>query len=298
MSWLSSFLGTGKQKTTNTTTGGVDAESQKYIDWQRGQAQQYAQDTQAGPNMFAGPTQSFQQGLGALQNMPQYAQQFMNPYQDQVISGMQGDFDRQRQMAMQSGAQQATGAGAFGGSRQAVLQANLMGDVNRNEASTLAGLRQSGYNNAMGFGMQNAGALMGGGEAERNIYNQQLQSPYMQRQQAFGYAQGGLGPTGYNQSSTTVQPGQSPFGMLAGGAMTYAGMGGKIPGFGGGGMPPMGAPDPRGFAPPAGSFGGYGGPGQTSWGGRSAGMFTPAMQAPAGGGMFGAYPPNLQMGPG
>lgn len=63
-----------------------------------------------------------------------------NPAYAGVRSNMQADFDRQRQMATLQGNDLATKAGAFGGSRSAVLNANLQGDVNRAETSALSGL--------------------------------------------------------------------------------------------------------------------------------------------------------------
>ena len=63
-----------------------------------------------------------------------------NPLYAGVRQNMMSDFDRQRQMATLQGNDLATKAGAFGGSRSAVLNASLQNDVNRNESSALSGL--------------------------------------------------------------------------------------------------------------------------------------------------------------
>jgi hypothetical protein len=89
---------------------------------------------------------------------------FMNPYQREVIDGAHADFDRQREFAMDQGASAATSAGAFGGSRSGILQASLVDGVNRNEASTIAGIRSAGYGQANQLAMamdqaQRAGLL-------------------------------------------------------------------------------------------------------------------------------------------
>ena len=84
------------------------------------------------------------QAADALRNLPQFGpdsfRAFMDPFQREVIDGVRGDFDRQREFASTAGAQAATSAGAFGGSRQAVLQSRLLDDVNRNEVNALASL--------------------------------------------------------------------------------------------------------------------------------------------------------------
>jgi len=138
----------GTQKVTQRTE--LDPATQRYLQAYRGAAQgQLAQ--QVNPYQ-----QAFGQQAGQLAQNLGFAQQqglggigaYMNPYEQQVIGGVQSDFDRQRQIAQMMGAQQATQGGAFGGSRGAVLQGQMLGDVGRNEAQTLAGLRYGGFGDA------------------------------------------------------------------------------------------------------------------------------------------------------
>lgn len=57
-----------------------------------------------------------------------------------VRANLMSDFDRQRAQAGMTANDLATKAHAFGGSRSAVLQSNLLNDVNRNETNALTGL--------------------------------------------------------------------------------------------------------------------------------------------------------------
>jgi hypothetical protein len=73
---------------------------------------------------------------------------YLNPYTDDVISAALGDLAHARQAQGVTDNAAATAAHAFGGTRQAVLDANTTNDYLRNVASTASGLRQTGYQNA------------------------------------------------------------------------------------------------------------------------------------------------------
>ena len=231
---LSSLLGPKERRTTQTS--GIDPRTQAFMD----QFRQFAlQQAQAGPNQFLDQAG---QGFGGLTQNLGFAQQqglegidqFFNPFQDQVIGGLQTDFDRQRQQAQTSAQQQATRAGAFGGSRSAVLQAELQGGVNRNEASTLANVRQGGFNQAAqnlfgqrrfsaDLGLAGLRGLAGVGQAQGMERFRQLQG-----------LQGAIGPFG--RTSTFTEPFFSnPFAGALGGATTAAGLFGRSRGGGRGG---------------------------------------------------------------
>ena len=70
---------------------------------------------------------SFQPFLQAAQASagPQAFQQFMSPYQQQVIDTTLADFDRQAQMQEQRIRDQAVSSGAFGGGREGVALAEF-----------------------------------------------------------------------------------------------------------------------------------------------------------------------------
>jgi len=79
---------------------------------------------------------------------PQAFQQFMSPYQQQVIDTTLSDFDRQAAIGRQGIRDQAVTAGAFGGGREGVQMAEYDAGNLRNRASLLAQLQQQGFTQA------------------------------------------------------------------------------------------------------------------------------------------------------
>jgi hypothetical protein len=138
------------------------------------QAQQQAA-TQAGLGALTfDPTTGAVTGVGQgtgiagyqpfLQQAQQYSgptayQQFMSPYQQDVIDTTLSEFDRQRQIQQQGIASQAIQAGAFGGGREGVQQAEFGALSDRNRAALQAQLLQQGFGQAqqaaqLGFAQQ------------------------------------------------------------------------------------------------------------------------------------------------
>jgi hypothetical protein len=88
-----------------------------------------------------------------LQQAQQYSgpgayQQFMSPYQQDVINTTLSEYDRQRQIAQRGIASQAIQAGAFGGGREGVQQAEFGAQTLQNRAALQAQLLQQGYGQA------------------------------------------------------------------------------------------------------------------------------------------------------
>ena len=79
---------------------------------------------------------------------PQAFQQFMSPFQQQVIDTTLSDFDRQAAMGRQGIRDQAFTAGAFGGGREGVQMAEYDASNLRNRAALLASLQQQGFTQA------------------------------------------------------------------------------------------------------------------------------------------------------
>ena len=115
-----------------------------------------------------------QQGIGSFQPFltqaqiasgasvsPQIAEQFMSPYQQQVIDTTLADFDRQAQMQEQRIADQAAARGAFGGARQGVLESEFRAGSDRNRAALQAGLLQQGFGQAQALAAQRFGQQTG-----------------------------------------------------------------------------------------------------------------------------------------
>lgn len=116
-------------------------------------------------NRIAGQSQGAGNlGFTAGRFDPSRAQEFFSPFENQVVGGIQANADRQREQAMNRAAQEATGSGAFGGSRSAMLQSQALRDVNQDEAAQVANVRNSGFQNAMqqalgAFGTEQATGL-------------------------------------------------------------------------------------------------------------------------------------------
>ena len=92
---------------------------------------------------------------------PQAYQQFMSPFQKDVIGATLDEFDIQAQKGMQGIADQALAAGAFGGGREGVQRAEYQAASDRNRAALQAQLLQQGFGQAQAaagqaFGQQQA----------------------------------------------------------------------------------------------------------------------------------------------
>ena len=92
---------------------------------------------------------------------PQAFQQFMSPYQQQVIDTTLADFDRQAQAKQQTIRDQAVASGAFGGGREGVALAEYGAASDRNRAALQAGLLQQGFGQAQAAAQQNFANQMG-----------------------------------------------------------------------------------------------------------------------------------------
>ena len=92
---------------------------------------------------------------------PSAYQQFMSPYQQDVIDASLKEFDIQAQKGLGSIAQSAIQSGAFGGGREGVARAEYMSASDRNRAALQAQLLQQGFGQAQqaagtAFGQQQA----------------------------------------------------------------------------------------------------------------------------------------------
>jgi hypothetical protein len=73
---------------------------------------------------------------------------YQNPYQQQVIDQSMADIQRQADLARGQSQSRAIGAGAFGGSRSALLEGESQRPYIEQQARTAAGLRESGFQQA------------------------------------------------------------------------------------------------------------------------------------------------------
>jgi len=74
--------------------------------------------------------------------------QYMNPFESQVVGQSLGDIEQARQMQANQLASQAQRAGAFGGSRSAILESTANEAAMAEAARTAANLRLTGFQNA------------------------------------------------------------------------------------------------------------------------------------------------------
>ncbi len=155
------------------------------------------------------------QGADTLQNVagitPQQVSagqadlsQFQNPYQQQVVDQTINDLDRARQMAVGQTEDQAIASGAFGGSRQAIVE----GETNRGFADRTAAavgqLNQQGYNTALQAAQNQQGMDMAAQQANQSAGLDAGRLQMLAGQGLLGAGQGMVG-----QGQQAAQMGQS-----------------------------------------------------------------------------------------
>ena len=215
----------------------------------------------AGPGALTTQAEGLASGLGSFQPFltaaqastgPTAYQQYMSPYQQDVIDTTLQEFDIQAGKGIKSIADQAIRAGAFGGGREGVQRAEYMASSDRNRAALQAQLLQQGFGQAQqlaqqqfaqqmnlaqaapaAVGTQIAGLTALGSqqqareqaelEAQRQLAYQQAYQPY-QATQALGSGVTSL-ISGYPaQTQQTITPSPSPLSTALGTASTLAGI--------------------------------------------------------------------------
>lgn len=81
---------------------------------------------------------------------------YQSPYTKDVVDATQAQFNNQNQIAQNQLSGSAAQQGAFGGDRQAVAQAVLSGQQQANQAPVIAGLYNTGFQNATNAAQSNA----------------------------------------------------------------------------------------------------------------------------------------------
>jgi hypothetical protein len=220
-----------------------------------------------GPQFVAGQDPLTQQAVSMVGGLGAYApylqaagaatgptayQAYMSPYQQDVIDTTLKEFDIQAQKGLPGIGQAAYQAGAFGGARQGVAEAEYGAASARNRAALQAQLLQQGFGQAQNLAQQQyqqqmglaqaAPALVGqqisglstlgaGAQAQRQaelqaqqqLAQQQLQQP-MQAAQQYGAGVTSL-IAGYpGQTQQTMTPSPSPISTALGVGSTLAGI--------------------------------------------------------------------------
>ena len=116
-----------------------------------------------GAQDYLGAAQAQSTAQGALSG-PNAYQQFMSPYQQDVIDASMTEFDRQSAKGMSGIGQMAAKSGNLGGGREGVMRSEYQSDSDMKRAQLQAQLLNQGFNQAQGqantaFGQQ--GQLFG-----------------------------------------------------------------------------------------------------------------------------------------
>jgi hypothetical protein len=80
---------------------------------------------------------------------------FRNPYENQVVQATLGDMERQHGENLVAARARMAAGGAFGGSRQAIMESQMERDFGDTAARTVADLRRQGFETAANLGMGN-----------------------------------------------------------------------------------------------------------------------------------------------
>ena len=137
----------------------------------------------AGPSALTQQAQSLAGGLGsfapflqtaAASTGPQAYQQFLSPFQKDVIDTTLKEFDVQAAKGIPAIAAQAIGAGAFGGGREGVARAEYQQASDRNRAALQAQLLQQGFGQAQQLAQQQFQNQMGLAQAAPQLFGQQI----------------------------------------------------------------------------------------------------------------------------
>ena len=183
---------------------------------------------------------------------PDAYQQFMSPYQQEVIDTTLTEFDRQQTIADVARRDQAIAAGAYGGGREGVLAAEAARGAATNRANLQAQLLAQGFQQAQAAAAQDLAARQGLGayqsqlgQAQQAFDQAQLDAAQIAAREAEFQPFTQLGLIG--QQLAQIQPGAfptqtvgyappaapaSPMSQFLGGAAGIAGIGGKLGLFG------------------------------------------------------------------
>ncbi len=204
-------MGKGGGSTNVSTT--LDPGSQQYVDAMRKMALGYAGGNIPLPPWLQQAQQGYQgyanagaTGTAALTGDPNARAAFMNPY----LQTMNPVWDQIRQQSVAAANDQATQAGAFGGSRGDVAQGVALGQVGQQQAAFNADAFNQAMQRAlaasqMGLGALGAGAWLPQQYAASNV----------------GLLGAGLGPYG---QTTKQQMFNDPWSQLLGTGVTIAGL--------------------------------------------------------------------------
>ena len=162
---------------------------------------------------------------------PQAYQQFMSPYQQEVIDTSLAEFDKQRPIAQQQIGAGAIGAGAFGGGREGVQQAEFGAQSLQDRALLQAQLLQQGFGQAQQAAAQAQQQQMGLASLQPSLAQANIQSLGQAGTGNLAYQQAVLDAQAQGAQMAAYEPynrlqflGSSIGGMLSGQPQAYSTM--------------------------------------------------------------------------
>ena len=135
---------------------------------------------QTAANPYSQAASAQQQALSTYSNPAAAASNMMNPYQQQVVDATIRDVGNAAQMGLNQIGSQAQGAGAFGGSRQAIAEAEALKGFNQQALDQVSRLNQQGYQQSINNAFNAAQGLQTAGNQAFNMGNTLQQNQMMQ----------------------------------------------------------------------------------------------------------------------
>jgi len=165
------------------------------------------------PNVYNQSSGAYNAALGLTGQAagPANVGQFMNPYTSMVTGQTLQDLERQRQMAINTTGQQASQAGAFGGSRHGVAEALTNQEFARQGAQTFGNLQQQGFTSALGAAQQQQSNQLAAANQFSNLANQGFNFG-----QTIGNQQAQQGATQRAMQQTLIDAARGQFGNYTG----------------------------------------------------------------------------------
>ena len=210
----------------------------------------YAPQVAAQTALQTGASQAAQ-GLGSLTG-PQAYQPYMSPYQQEVMDTTLSEFDRQQTINQQGLRDSAISAGAYGGGREGVMQAQYMNQGATNRAQLQAQLLNQGFMQAQqaagtdlaarqglgqyqqSLGQADQGFAQAGLDAQTLAQREALYEPFT-RLGLVGQQLAAINPGAFGSTTVGYQSGAapaSPMSSFLGGAAGAGGVLGKLGIFG------------------------------------------------------------------
>ncbi len=162
---------------------------------------------------------------------PTAYQQFMSPYQQEVIDTSLAEFDKQRQIAQQQIGQQAITSGAFGGGREGVQQAEFGAQSLQDRALLQAQLQQQGFQQAQAAAAQAQAQQAGLASLQPSLAQSQIQQLGATGTSNLAYQQAILDAAAQGAQTAAYEPqqrlgflGSAIGGMLSGQPQAYSSM--------------------------------------------------------------------------